>query len=309
MRTTAVLFQSHFFDRWAEKAFRRLRAEAPSHYEFVVLMHLPADAPVPERVRAYPHHIVRTPELRHSPYPAKVGGRDWDLWAGGHTDLITMHYWRAHPQYDRYWVIEYDVRFSGPWRRFFAIFEEDGSDLLAPMLRRRRNAPEWSNWHMLKAPDTQPDDDHAVSSFMPIFRASGQLMREMDASYRAGWTGHIECSFATIATVRGLRVSDLGGDGEFTPDAYRNRVYAGSARDVYHAPGTLIFKPTFFRVGSRPDMLWHPVKPFWFVIELKQELRAGRKAVGGFLRERAPWLIPAKWRQPGCFTNRALPTR
>ena len=304
MRTTAVLFQSHFFDRWAEKAFRKLRTGAPLHYECVVLMHLPAGAPVPERVKRYPHHVVRTPELRRLPYPVKAGGPDWDLWRGGHTDLITMHYWRSHPGYARYWAIEYDVRFSGPWRRFFAFFEGDVSDLLAPMLRRRRDCPEWANWPLLTAPGAQPDDTQAVSSFMPIFRASGRLMQAMDEAYRQGWGGHIESTFATIATVRGFRIAELGGDGEFTPAAYRGRVYSGTARDVYHAPGTLVFKPTFFRTGSRPDMLWHPVKPFWLGVELRQDLRAARKAVGLFLRGRAPWLLPARWREPGCFTQR-----
>ncbi|MBD0275900.1 MAG: hypothetical protein ICV73_28735 [Acetobacteraceae bacterium] len=311
MRTTAVLFQIHYFDRWAERAFRRMRADAPPGYEFVVLMHLAPGAPVPERVLRYPHHVVRTPELRALPYPAKAGGPDWDLWTGGHTDLITMHCSLAHPGYDRYWAIEYDVRYTGPWRRFFAAFEEDDSDLLAPLLRTRRNAPEWANWPSLAAPggEPQPGDDQAVSGFMPIFRASGRLMRAMDEAYRAGWGGHIECSFATIATVRGFRVTDFGGDGDFTPGPYRGRFYSGTARDVYHAPGTLVFKPTFFRTGSRPHMIWHPVKPFWPGVEFRQELRAARAAVGRVLRARAPWLVPARWRTPGCFTNsrRAVP--
>jgi len=308
MRLTAVLFQTHFFDRWAERAFRRLRAGAPAGYEFVVLMHLPPGAPVPERAKRYPHHVVRTPELRELPYPAKVAGPDWDLWVGGHTDLITMHYWRAHPGHDRYWVVEYDVRYSGPWRRFFAAYEEDGSDLLAPLLRRRPECREWANWPSLVSPGVPPADSQAVSSFMPIYRASGRLMRAMDEAFREGWGGHIECSYATIAAVRGLRIADLGGDGEFTPEARRGRFYSGTARDVYHAPGTLVFKPTFFRAGSRPDMLWHPVKPFWFGVELRKEFRATRAAIGRLLRVRAAWLLPARWRVPGCFTEqRAAP--
>ena len=120
----------------------------------------------------------------------------------------------------------------------------------------------------------------SVSSFMPIYRTSGRLMQEMDEAYRRGWGGHMELTFATIATVRGLRVTDMGGHGEFTPDTYRGRVYTGTARDVFHTPGTLVFKPTFFRTGSRPDMLWHPVKPFWPAQELRSELRAFRKAIG-----------------------------
>jgi len=288
MRTTAVLFQIHYFDRWAEKVFRRLRAGAPPHFEFVVLMHLPPGAPVPERVARYPHHIVRTPELRALPYPAKTGGAGWNLWHHGHTDLITMHYWRAHPNHDRYWAIEYDVRYTGPWRRFFAAFEQDESDLLAPMVCRRRDFPEWVFWPSLVSPGRPPSDEEAVSSFMPVFRASRRLMRAMDEAYREGWGGHLECSFATVATVRGLSVSDLGGHGEFTPEAHRGRFYSGTVRDQYRAPGTLVFKPPLYRMGTRPDMLWHPVKPFFWRAEVKEAtldiLRAWAGLVRGAIR-------------------------
>jgi hypothetical protein len=172
------------------------------------------------------------------------------------------------------------------------------------MVCRRRDFPEWLFWPSLVSPGMAPDDAHAVSSFMPVFRASGRLMRSMDEAYREGWGGHLECSFATIAAVRGLTVSDLGGDGEFTPERYRGRFYSGTVRDKYRAPGTLVFKPTFFRTGSRPDMLWHPVKPFWFGVEARREVLAARSAVARVIRSRAAWLLPARWRRPGSFTRR-----
>lgn len=308
MPATVVLIQIHYFDRWAEKAFRELREGAPADHEFVVLMHLPPGVPVPERVLRYPHHVVRTPELRALPYPAKVGGKSWNLWHDGHTDLILMNYWRAFPGYDRYWGIEYDVRYTGPWRRFLSAFEEDDSDLLAPMLCRRRDFPDWLFWPSLITPEAPPSDSQSVSSFMPVFRASGRLMRAVDEAYREGWGGHLECSFATIAATRGLSIADLGGDGEFTPEARRGRFYSGAVRDLYRAPGTFVFKPTFFRTGSRPDMLWHPVKPFWLGAELRRELLAVRSAVAGVIRNRAAWLRPSRWRPPGSFSRNA-PTR
>ena len=117
MKKTVVLFQTHFFDRWAQRAYQRLRRGAPSHFDVVALIHLPPGAPVPDRVRNVPHHVVRTPELRSLPYPVKSGGEDWHLWGGGHTDLISMRYCLAHPEYEHYWSIEYDVAFSGSWRR------------------------------------------------------------------------------------------------------------------------------------------------------------------------------------------------
>lgn len=303
-KTTAVLFQTHFFDRWAEAAFRRLKAGAPPHYEFVVLIHLPAGAPLPERLQRVPHHVVRTPELRQQPYPGKVGGgARWDLWYDGHTDLILMHYWRAHPEFDRYWAIEYDVAYSSPWRRFFATFEDDDSDLLAPLVCRRRDFPEWKWWASLSTPGETPTDTQAVSSFMPIFRASGRLMRAVDEAYRAGWTGHLECTYATVAEMRGMTVTDFGDHGEFTPERYRGRFYSGDVQDELRGPGTLVFKPVYYRTGSRPDMLWHPVKPFWFRKELRWELLVARAAVARQIRGRAPWLLPARWREAGSFSR------
>jgi hypothetical protein len=129
------------------------------------------------------------------------------------------------------------------------------------------------------------------------------LMAKMDECYRHGWDGHIESSFATIATVHGMRVTDFGGHGEFTPPVYRGRFYSGTANDVYHAPGTLVFKPTFFRIGSRPNMLWHPVKPFWPGWELRLALLDARAAIGRVMRTKAPWLLPARWREPGYFKH------
>ncbi|MBD0275627.1 MAG: hypothetical protein ICV73_27325, partial [Acetobacteraceae bacterium] len=125
----------------------------------------------------------------------------------------------------------------------------------------------------------------------------------VDKAYREGWGGHLECSFATIASVSGLTIADLGGDGDFTPDRYRGRFYSGTIRDVYRAPGTFVFKPVFFRAGSRPDMLWHPVKPFWFRVEMRRELLAARSAIAGLIRNKAPWLLPERWRRPGSFSR------
>lgn len=303
MRTTAVLFQTHFFDRWAEAAFRRLSAHAPSHHQCIVLMHLPAGAPVPDRLRRYSHHVVRTPELREMPYPAKIDGPKWNLWHDGHTDLIPLHLYRARPDFDRYWFVEYDVAYSGPWHRFFAAFEEDESDLLAPVVVRRRDAPEWVFWPSLVTPGEALDDARSLRSFLPIYRASGKMMRAMDEAYRSGWGGHLECTWPTIAMARGLEVADLGGDGEFVAPRNRGRFYRASPHDMYLAPGTMVFKPVFHRVGSRPDLLWHPVKPFWPLIEARQALLAGRSNVADYVRESFPWLLPGRWRKKGGFSK------
>jgi hypothetical protein len=289
-----LVFQTHFFDRWCESAFRRIAEGCPPHVTPIVAFHRGAGAPIPKRLARVAHHIVPTGDLRSPAYPGKSAGPDWDLWRGGHTDLIALHAFLAHPGYDHYWAVEYDVRFSGPWSRFLSAFEGDGADLLISSVLRRRDDPAWFNWPSLVAPVTL--DDHAtLRVFLPIFRASARMVAVIDEAYRAGWAGHCEAIWGTVALARGLSVVDLGGDGEFTPDRYRGRFYLNCPRQVHLAPGTLIFKPALYRMGRRADMLWHPVKPFFWRAEVKEGLRDIRRRAGIVVRGVAGW---ARRRRP-----------
>jgi hypothetical protein len=288
--TTAVLFQTHFFDRWCARAFRRLVEGCPPGFEPVVMIHLPPGAPVPPLLAGVPHHVVRTPELRTPDYPGKSNGEGWNLWAGGHTDLILMHYYRANPHHARYWLVEYDVRLTGCWRRFFETYEDDSSDLLAPGVIPREADPEWYNWPSLHGPAELPESEQ-LRAFMPIYRASAAAMRAVDAAYRAGQCGHCEATWASLVHAAGLTVTDLGGNGPFTPERYRGLYYSATPIAVGLAPGTLVFKPALYRTGRKRDMLWHPVKPFFWRAEVKEGLRD--------IRRRAGILVRALWSLSG----------
>jgi len=281
---TALLFQTHFFDRIAARAFARLCAGLPGHVTPFVLIHLPPGAPVPKRLAGVPHHLVRTPELRYAGYPSKCGGEDWDLWGGGHTDLIALHFLRNRPGFGRVWLVEYDVRFSGPWSRFFGAFEDDPSDLICPLIRRREDQPDWMWWPGVRVPEA-PAGAPTLCAFMPVWRASAAAIEAVDAAWRAGWAGHSEAIWPTAVARAGLRLLDPGGDGPFTPPALRGRFYTSTMQDVHLAPGTLMWKPPLLRAGSRPDMLWHPVKPFWPRVELRNAVRELRIDLGAARRQ------------------------
>ncbi len=286
VRRTALLFQTHFFDRGSALAFDQLWRQLPERFEASVLIHLPPDAPVPEQLKGVPHHIARTPELRHPAYPSKCGSADWKLYEGGHTDLILLHFARTRPDYDRYWVVEYDVRFSGDWRRFFAAFEMEEADLIAPVLHRRTDLPERRGWAWSGSEDrgvgvTPPRSlpaERQLCAFMPIFRVTRAGLAAVDAAWRAGWAGHSEAVWPTAVAEAGLRLLDPGGDGPFTPPALRGRFYTCSPTEDLLSPGTLAFRPPLYCPGIRPDMLWHPVKPFW-VPKLHRAVRELRVCV------------------------------
>jgi len=281
-RPTALVFQTHVFDRGVARVFGRLRRGCPPHVTSFVLMHVPPGTPKPPRLRAVPHHFVTTPEIRALAYPGKNcdqdwTGKRWNLWDGGHCDLIPLHFFNAYPDFDRYWVIEYDVRFTGDWGRFFAAFEESEADFLTTSVRRKRDNPVWCNWHSVRGPAPEEEiERHRTAAFTPIYRASHRAMAAMDAAYREGWNGHVEATWATILAMRGMVLEDIGGAGEFVRPGNRERFYTAARpneRCDLLAPGTVMAKPVLFRPGSTPNRLYHPVKPFHPLPELRHALR------------------------------------
>jgi hypothetical protein len=297
---TLLLFQSHYLDARLERAFRRLVREAPAYFECRVLMHLPPGKPAPRRLSRVPHHLVRTDELRAMPYPRKTSaadwtGRAWHLWDGGHCDLIPLHLLRR-AEFDHAWIIEYDVAFTGNWGRFFAAFEDSPADLIATSVRLRQADPHWVCWPSLQGGGILPEQ--AASAFLPLWRVSRRLVREMDAAYTAGFGGHLEASWATLAHARGMVLEDIGGEGPFVRPGNTRRFYTSSyssAVQFYLAPGTFFAKPAMFRPGSRPNTLWHPVKPWHWRAEIAAGVKEWRIIAGAVRRALADKLV-RRWR-------------
>ena len=294
MQTTAILFQIHYFDRWAERAFRELRAGSAAAPRVRC-----ADAPAPGRPGAGAGAALSAPHradagsARACPTRPRSAARVEPLARRAHRPDPDALLARPSRTTHRYWAIEYDVRYTGPWRRFFAAFEERRrATCLAPMLCRRRDFPEWLFWPFAGRRPARRLGRHAggeqlhagVPRLRPARCGDGRglprgLGRPPRVQLRHGRGG---ARLRHRRSRRRRRVHPRGARGRF---------YSGTVRDVYRAPGTLVFKPTFFRTGSRPDMLWHPVKPFWLGVELRRELLAARSAVAAV----PPAAVP-----PGC---------
>jgi hypothetical protein len=282
---TAVLFQTHFYDRSLARVFRRLQRQCPPHFSALVLIHVPPGTPKPPLLEAVPHHFVTTPEIRQPAYTGKSsGGSEWRLW-DGNADLPHLHFFLHNRQFERYWSIEYDVRFSGSWQTLFEAFEDNDADLLTTSLRTAATHPDWIVWSTLRPPnqDAPPFADHErICSFMPVWRASRRAMEVMDRSYREGWTGHSETTWPTLLNRAGLRIEDIGGFGEFVAPANRGRFYSNTVTSWNLAPGSFVYKWCKHGIWWKRDWLWHPVKPVRMTLQedmwrLKQKLLIGRR--------------------------------
>lgn len=179
----------------------------------------------------------------------------------GNVDLPVLLFFHRFPDYAHYWVVEYDVRYSGAWPEFFESHAESDADLLGTTLCRRDRNEDWHYWPSLDLGDRRIAKHDQIRGFFPIYRLSRRALERLDADYRSGVGGHFECLIPTLLNDAGMTLEDIGGAGEFVRPANRDRFYRNTPSADSLGPGTFVFRPVMERPGREPDMLWHPVRP------------------------------------------------
>lgn len=260
----AVLYYSHFSSPAVRWEVTRLRQRLGEAYDvFVVGYCRSADGL--RGIEGVPTLAYTERDLRNLPYEGKLSGFNTASYIGN-TDLVPMAFFLERPDYDRYWILEYDVRFGGEWSDLFDDLSASSADLLGTTVQAAAENPGWAHWHTLSTGTETVPAACRVKAFLPFGRISQQLLRACDARYRQNWSGHYEVLWPTIATVEGLRVEDIGGGGSFVPAERRGRYYRNTPHHWSLFPGTFVYRPCFLDrdlsgPGSRfPDTLWHPVK-------------------------------------------------
>ncbi len=174
------------------------------------------------------------------------------------TPVLLFH---ASPRdYAHLWIVEYDVRYSGSWRQFFASFDDNAADLIGTSLIRYTDFPGWSHRRSFAIPNLSPNDGDRQRGFFPVCRISNNALACLHESYGQGWAGHMEALMPTALYGSGLRIEDIGGDGEFVEPNNINRYYTNHRLTNDLSPGTFVYRPTRTAAGAHPDKLWHPVK-------------------------------------------------
>src|SRR5262245_36305168 len=170
-----------------------------------------------------------------------------------------MWYFRENPEYDYYWLMEYDVRFSGHWMVFFRHFANSSSHLLATTLFDHDFRPGWEHWKTLKSPQDVPHRER-VRALLPLYRLSNPALQVLHQAYCEGWSGHYEVTTPTILKTSGFSLEDFGGSGSYVAEGNYNRFYRNSPGIPGLAPGTFTYAANQISAAYPPNLLWHPVK-------------------------------------------------
>lgn len=203
-------------------------------------------------------------------YSRKVNQNDWAL-IPGNCDIPILAFFRLNKNYNRYWLVEDDVDYSGDIKTLIGDLSKNEADLQCTHLHRGWN--EWTYNATLKGEGArQFNFSDTFLCFLPFFAISRRGLRVLDDAYSCGWAGHHEQTWPTILLEAGLSVRDIGGSGEFVISEDKDRHYYGIAAQSRNKTGSFTPTPPRLFTGRRPDTLWHPVKPFdqWFSGKLRR---------------------------------------
>lgn len=255
-RKECLLFLSHHTRTKAMASLKKLRADC-SHLDIIPVFDqtqgtLDVDN-IPGAWLINCEYITRLLD-----YPTKHQHHPGTFWPKN-IDLPLMGFFQQQPHYDYYWVIEYDVRYTGNWQDFFKHFQLNNSDLLATTLYDYAIRPQWANWNSLRSPIPVPESDR-TRALLSFFRISQKAITRLHEAYTQGWGGHYEVTIPTVLRHYGYTLEDMGGDGSYVAPENINRFYTNTPKNPGLAPGTYVLNEWQRQKNIIPNMLYNPFK-------------------------------------------------
>lgn len=205
---TAILFVTHIFNETIEHQINKLRREAGELATvFIVYQADKVELNLPEEVK---HHAFTIQGLN------RLGYTTWGCTImDGNFHFVLLDFYRKHPEYDYYWLVEYDVRFNGNWRTFFSFFQDKDEDFWAAHIETKEDNPHWVRWHEIELKNIPLNSITLYKSFNPICRFSNRAFALLHSRCLLGDRGHNELLMPTLFKYYNLKVADFGGHGRF----------------------------------------------------------------------------------------------
>ncbi|MDQ1090492.1 hypothetical protein [Siphonobacter sp. SORGH_AS_1065] len=180
----------------------------------------------------------------------------------GNTHLALLKFFLDYPDYESYWLIEDDVRFSGNWSLLFNTFNNfTHFDFLSSHIRSYIQEPYWYWWETLEHDSFEIPLEIRLRSFNPIYRISNNALSYIYNIHKIGWKGHYEVLLPTMLYLGNYKILDFGGSGHFVSEGFQNRFYTSESNHYGSlSQGTMKYRPISRKIGSLKNKLYHPIK-------------------------------------------------
>ena len=253
----AFLFLSHLSSKEVVKEFQNIARSTCKLGSAFFLYHF-SGLPIPSEIEKLSPYLFSNEVLTSLNYNT-IGSSI----VPGHAHFPICKFFADNPDFDYYWVIEYDVRFSGNWQVFFDACLKEDADFLTCHIRSYTEEPSWPWWELCHERKSIPLCDR-IRSFNPIYRISKSSLSFLHQELSSGWSGHFEVSMPTLLNYNGYKVKDIA-DIKMNDSANNNSKFYTSGGDSMCGSlkyGTMRYRPPFWLYGWQKNKLYHPVKPF-----------------------------------------------
>lgn len=208
----AFLFVTHRISNEIVERFYKLRNETKEFGKTFFLLHLEDNRMLGlnSKYNLTPY-IFNTDSLNQLNYEPIT-----DTIIPGSNHFATLQFYLDYPSFKYYWVIEYDVIFTGNWNTFFPVMNSVEADFIASHIERFTDNPNWLWWETLHLDNIILKDYQYIKSFNPIYRISNRALFHLNKLLmnRQNW-GHHEVLIPTMLNYLNFKIYDLYGKGEF----------------------------------------------------------------------------------------------
>lgn len=210
---TVILFKCHSIDKEILKEYKAIASSCdPSLYEVIMLYdNTKNDFVLTEDIKYF---LFNQEDFRKTGYPLmdilpKSSFPDFShgkniQWF--HADFPILIFYKKHPEYSRYWQIEFDIRFSGSWKSFFTINDRIDADFLGTIICNKSSNPSWGAWN---CHNLTIDDNLFLSGVFPMVRLSGKALELIHNELKSGKCGYCELIVPTLINMHGYKIAKI----------------------------------------------------------------------------------------------------
>lgn len=258
-KTNVFLFVTHEINNEILSRYHRLQQEIKDLGEVFLLFHKEEDGNnncilgdmISSDMTPYIFNIDMLNELDYEPIAETI--------IPGSNHFATLQFFVDNIEFKYYWVIEYDVVYTGNWSDFFLNFNSLEADFISSHIERYSDSPFWHWWNTLYLEDTKLQQHELIRSFNPIYRISNTALAFLNnlLKGRKNW-GHHEVLIPTALKHWGFSILDFGGNGEFVLPQFEEKFYLMPSQ---YNEGTMRDKPVIKEEELLiENKLLHPVK-------------------------------------------------
>lgn len=226
-----ILYLTNKTDKCTIKQFKRLKKQL-KECDLIYLYHC-TNNQIPDEIKNLNYYTFTSDiltDLNYNPIENTL--------IPGSNHFPLLKFYLEHPNYDYYWLIEDDVRYTGNFNDFINSYNNIDSDLLSAYVRTYYDEPDWYWWFR---DNINYSINELLASFNPIYRISNKALCFLNKFLIKGFKGHHEMLMPSALKNNSFKVNDFN---DFKP-TYNKITY-------YHKK--------LNKIQYIKNMLYHPIK-------------------------------------------------